>query len=128
MANKKKDSLLGMSHSTANHKLKKAIIFKFVQLNGLDICFQCEEKIESIDDLSIEHKTPWMSSENPIESFFDLDNIAFSHLSCNSAAAARPHKKYFSKEEKLEAEKIRDRLRYRTQGRRGKRRKMINVP
>jgi hypothetical protein len=44
-------------------------------------------EIESEKQLSIEHKIPWLDSENPISLFFDLENIAFSHLSCNSSAA-----------------------------------------
>ena len=38
--------------------------------------------------LSIEHKIPWLDSDNPKELFFNLEkNIAFSHLSCNISAA-----------------------------------------
>ena len=29
---------------------------------------------------------PWLDSINPKESFFDINNIAFSHLSCNVGA------------------------------------------
>lgn len=55
----------------------------------LNFCHQCGLKIENVDELSVEHKTPWLDSEDPVKNFFDLDNIAFSHLSCNSAAARR---------------------------------------
>ena len=46
-----------------------------------------------MSDLSIEHKVPWMSADNPIDAFFDLDNIAFSHLKCNVMVSNRviPH-------------------------------------
>lgn len=47
------------------------------------------EKIENIRDLSVEHREPWQSAENPKESFFDLDNIEFSHLNCNILAGDR---------------------------------------
>ena len=87
MSNKKKTEQLGMSHGTATHRLRKHIMFKFVQMQGCDICFQCGEKIESVDHLSVEHKIPWLDSDDPVGLFFDLSNIAFSHLSCNVGAA-----------------------------------------
>lgn len=42
---------------------------------------------------------PWLDSDNPISNFFDLNNIAFSHLKCNIADRRRPNKKYFSDDE-----------------------------
>ncbi len=42
-----------------------------------------------MSEFSIEHKIPWQSAEDPKESFFDLDNIAFSHLKCNIKAASK---------------------------------------
>lgn len=91
--NKKKNDLLGMPHGTATGRLRKAILFQLVQETNKDICFRCGNKIESIDDLSIEHKTSWQSSKNPVESFFDLKNITFSHLDCNISSANKniPH-------------------------------------
>jgi len=41
--------------------------------------------IDSVEELSIEHKIPWLN--NSSELFWDLDNIAFSHLICNTRAA-----------------------------------------
>ena len=43
-----------------------------------DICFKCKSKIKIVEELSIEHKLPWEGIS--IELFWDLDNIAFSHL------------------------------------------------
>ncbi len=85
-SNKKKSEQLGMNHATASNRLKKNIMFQMMQELGKDNCFQCGEKIEYVVDLSVEHKIPWLDSEDPIGLYFDLDNIAFSHLSCNSAA------------------------------------------
>lgn len=85
----KKDKLLGMSHSTAANQLRKAIMFQLVQQSGRDTCHQCGQTIETVDDLSIEHIDPWQSAEEPLETFFDLNNIAFSHLRCNISAAKR---------------------------------------
>jgi hypothetical protein len=43
--------------------------------------------MESEKELSIEHKIPWLDSEDPKDLFFNLNNIAFSHLTCNVKAA-----------------------------------------
>lgn len=87
MSNKKKMAMqLGMPQGTAAHKLRKAIMFQMIQKLDLDWCFQCGNKIETIEELSVEHKIPWLDKENAKELFFDLDNIAFSHLKCNVSA------------------------------------------
>ncbi len=87
MGNEKKSRQLGMSFNKAQRILKKTILFDLVKKLKLDTCYRCNRRIEDIKNLSIEHKKPWLNSENPIELFFDLNNIAFSHLSCNSACA-----------------------------------------
>jgi hypothetical protein len=84
-----KDKLLGMPFGTASHRLRKEIMFSMVKELGRDRCFRCGEKIEHIDDLSIEHKSPWQSAPDPKASFFSLDNISFSHLTCNSGTGDR---------------------------------------
>ena len=78
----KKDDQLGMSHSTASHRLRKLILFSLIN----QTCHRCKEKIESVKELSIEHKIAWQDSSDPVGLFFDLGNIAFSHLSCNSGS------------------------------------------
>ena len=83
----KKKQQLGIDPGTVAHTLRKNLLFHFVKQTNNNICFQCNMEIKIIDDLSIEHKIPWLDSENPIELFFNLDNIAFSHLSCNIKAA-----------------------------------------
>lgn len=103
-ANNKKTKALGMSIGTASNRLRKMILFSLVCELKRDICYQCGGKIILVSDLSIEHKKPWLQADNPRESFFDLGNIAFSHLSCNSAAGAglahRPNKICFTPEER----------------------------
>lgn len=116
--NKNKKNLLGEPAGTASAKLRKSILFQLIVETGRDICFQCGNKIELIEELSIEHKQPWMKAENPRESFFDLDNIAFSHLGCNCRAAdkggfrpnARGGESVHAKLTWNEAEKIRERI------------------
>ena len=82
-----KDRLLGMPHGTASNRLRKTILYSMLYGKVYDRnCFQCGEEIVDVDDLSIEHRKPWQSADDPRVSFFDLDNIAFSHLRCNSRA------------------------------------------
>ena len=83
----KKTEQLGMNPSTAAHGLKKSILFNFAKMLGYAWCYQCATEIKDIDKFTIEHKNPWLDSENPVDNFFDLDNIAFSHASCNYSAA-----------------------------------------
>jgi hypothetical protein len=87
--NDKKSKQLGMPIGTATHRLRKLIMFDLLKKFRLNFCFQCSEEIISVDDLSIEHKTPWLDSDNPLELFYSLDNIAFSHSHCNIKAARR---------------------------------------
>lgn len=83
--NQKKATQLGMPFGTANNKLKKYILFSLLKEQGRNICFQCGDEIASAVEFSIEHKIPWL--DNNVELFWDLGNIAFSHLHCNCGAA-----------------------------------------
>lgn len=85
----KKNELLGINFSTASARLKKSIFFSLVCRLELNVCYRCNEPINFENELSIEHKESWMLSDDPIGLFFDLDNIAFSHLSCNSGSYLR---------------------------------------
>lgn len=77
----RKNAFLGMAHGTASNRLRKMVLFDLLQRHGEDVCFKCSEKIENLDELSIEHKQPWEGVS--VELFWSLDNIAFSHLRCN---------------------------------------------
>lgn len=103
--NEKKHQLLGMNAGTAFHQLRKSIIFQLVCETGKDSCFRCEEKIETVAEFSIEHKDAWMSCNDPLAAFFDLNNIAFSHYSCNCKAASKP-RKYDTEEQRKEARRV----------------------
>lgn len=89
-----REEQLGMSVGKARNILNKSIMFMLVQKSNMDTCFQCGHKIESVDELTVEHMTPWLHEENAIELYFDLDNIAFSHAFCNSSAARRGNRDY----------------------------------
>lgn len=86
-SNEKKNQQLGMPYGTACNRLRKQVMFSMMQKCGMDTCHQCGEKIESVDKLSVEHKIPWLDSVDPVGLFFDIDNIAFSHLHCNCKAS-----------------------------------------
>ena len=87
--NKKKYKQLGMPYGTAYARLRKMVLFKVLRESGKNVCFQCNGLIQNVDDLSLEHKRPWLDSADPIETFFDLENIAFSHIKCNVAAGRK---------------------------------------
>lgn len=89
-----------MPQGTASNKLKKSLMFSMIVKLELDICFQCGRKINTCDEMSVEHKIPWLHSKDPKALFFSLDNIAFSHLKCNIGAARPVNKKYHSEDEK----------------------------
>lgn len=83
--NKEKSKQLGMPFGTANNRLRKKIMFYLAQKCGMDKCHRCGQQIEDVTQFSIEHKVPWLHSDNPGDLFFGMENISFSHLSCNCA-------------------------------------------
>jgi len=84
-SNEQKALQLGMPFGTACNRLRKNILFKLLVDFKLNVCFHCNRDITNVDELSIEHKQPWFKTNADL--FWDLDNIAFSHYSCNSGAA-----------------------------------------
>lgn len=103
--NEKKTDQLGIPYGTASHKLRKALMFSMAKELKKDICLHCKVAIENIDEFSIDHIVPWLDSNNPKELFYDLSNIAFSHIKCNISKARKPLKKYFTLHDRLEATK-----------------------
>ena len=63
----------------------------------MDKCHRCGEPIETIKQFSIEHTENWLNSENPKELFFDVEKIAFSHLTCNVSHGKQSRNNNFSK-------------------------------
>jgi hypothetical protein len=82
---------LGMPYGTASQRLKKSLMLMLAQKCGMDICCRCAQRISVAGELSIEHIEPWQDVDAAL--FWDLNNIGFSHLSCNVAAARRPNRK-----------------------------------
>lgn len=87
---------LGMPYGTATGRLRKMILFDLLKRHNENICFKCGESIQKIEDLSIEHKQPWENRDTAL--FWDLDNIAFSHIHCNR----RIYVKKYTEEERRE--------------------------
>ena len=92
-SNDRKSEALGMKHGTAAGRLRKALLFKYAKLAGADICYRCDSKIETTNEFSIDHKIDWLNHEDPPETFFDLDNVVFSHQRCNIICAGGHNKK-----------------------------------
>ena len=88
-----KSKRLGMAHSVARFRLNKIILFNLLYKHKENVCYRCTRKIDTIDELSIEHKQPWFYSPDPFRMFFDLENIAFSHLKCNSSEGGKRNKR-----------------------------------
>ena len=69
-----------------NSNKKKNILYNLLVRFNLNKCCQCGNTIDKVEGLSIEHKTPWSDSDTPKELFFNLESMAFPHLSCNCRA------------------------------------------
>ena len=80
-----------MNESTARNRLVKLLLFDFVKKTNLDTSYRCGEKIINVGGFSIDHKESWLY--NSIDSFWDLDNIAYSHKICNSIEPNKRRKK-----------------------------------
>lgn len=105
----KKAEQLGMNPSTASNRLVKDILYSFIVGTGFDLCCKCGDFM-SREDFSVEHIDPWLDSDNPVDMYFDLKNVSFSHLSCNVKDVRRPTQKYFTEEEKRAAKRESDRV------------------
>lgn len=84
-ANKKRGELLGVPFGTGQRRLAKSIMYNLASPVS---CFRCGKEV-LIEDFSIDHKAAWQKADNPKEAFFDVSNIAFSHINCNMAEGGR---------------------------------------
>lgn len=99
----KKTLQLGMNVSTAQHRLLRDVLFSLVMKVG-HTCFKCGGELTR-ETFSIEHKTPWLDSEDPLRSFFDIENIAFSHFVCNVSDARKVNRSPLSLRERWAIQK-----------------------
>lgn len=108
MSKEEKKRQLGMDPGTASNRLVKDLLWNFIVLSQSNFCYRCGAEM-CRDTFSVEHKEPWLHSQDPVGIFFDLDNIAFSHLSCNVSASRRLNKIYANEQERRKAK---DKRRY----------------
>lgn len=87
MSDKKKEQL-GMNPSTASGRLVKDVLWSLIVKTKQDICCKCNNSMTR-ETFSIEHVKPWLDSDDPVGLYFDLENISFSHLSCNISDARK---------------------------------------
>lgn len=73
---------LGIAISTAKHRLDRIIMFSLIGRLNINICFRCKKPM-TVNNFSIEHKIPWLHDPDAKNLYFDLNNIDFSHNSCN---------------------------------------------
>lgn len=99
---------LGMDPGTANYRLTRDLLWNFILVTGCHHCYRCGEEMTR-ENFSIEHVKPWLHSEDPLGLYFDIDNISYSHQSCNYSAGSRPNKIYESQEERI---RVKSRRRY----------------
>lgn len=78
----KKKAKLGMSPSAARDRLTRQLLWREIKDTP---CYRCGEAM-SLETYSIEHVVPWLNSEAPIDVYFNLDNVSFSHSVCNKRA------------------------------------------
>lgn len=81
--------VLGCSLSAARSRLIREILFSLLAALGRTACFRCGKEMTS-ETVSIDHVQPWLHADNARDLYFDVANIDFSHVMCNSLAARRP--------------------------------------
>jgi hypothetical protein len=91
LANEEKDYQLGMPQGTARGLLIKMLLFKMIRELGVNCCHRCGDEIDDWKKLSLDHVVNWLYSEDPIGTYFDVTNIAFSHQGCNSGHSRNAH-------------------------------------
>jgi len=87
----RKTKILGESFSNAYYRLTKDLLFSQAIAAG-HTCYRCKEALTR-ETFSIEHKIDWLNHEEAAKMFFDVDNIAYSHLQCNTRAQAYKNRK-----------------------------------
>lgn len=93
---KNKNEFLGMNVGTATARLKKNLMFVMAQRLGEDVCYRCDNKIETPEEMSIDHKKSWLYVDAGL--FWDVANVGFSHRRCNKTDRPKLPKKHFPPE------------------------------
>lgn len=88
---KRREEQLGMPYGTACARLRKSIMFSLIKECGKAVCFRCQKPILTERELSIDHINWWENIDSDL--FWDLNNVAFSHLRCNTMTQRRGNRK-----------------------------------
>jgi hypothetical protein len=80
----RKRAVLGRHMSSAMRALTRDLLFHFAVSTGHK-CYRCGNGLDR-ETFSIDHKQDWLNSDDPKAKFYDIENIAFSHLRCNITA------------------------------------------
>jgi len=80
-------AFLGIDYGTARARLTKLIMYDQARRLNMLNCYRCGQHIDDVNDFTIDHKQHWLRVS--VELFYDMDNIAFSHHSCNSRHCRR---------------------------------------
>lgn len=81
-----KTTFLGMSYGMAMGRLRRNVRYRLLAIHGENQCYVCHKAILAAEEISLEHKRPWLNQKEGRKLFWDLNNIAFSHRRCN-----KPH-------------------------------------
>lgn len=77
-------NVFGIGRSTAERRLLRILVRElFKDKLGRLYCFRCEKQILDDHPFDIDHKVSWKTAKDPETMYFDVNNIALSHQSCN---------------------------------------------
>lgn len=67
-ANQRKSEKLGIPFGTACSRLRKLVLFSLLLKLEENVCFVCEGPILTADEMTIEHKRPWLNADAELSS------------------------------------------------------------
>ncbi len=83
---KAKSKQLGRTYHSSQTRLRTLLLFDLLKRHKENICYRCNKEILTVEELTIDHKIDWFRADTKL--YWDLKNIAFSHLLCNAKAGA----------------------------------------
>lgn len=58
-------------------------MFELVEKCNMDTYYRCDAENKNFEDFTIDHKESWLLSNESVNMFYSMGNIAFSHAKCN---------------------------------------------
>jgi 5-methylcytosine-specific restriction endonuclease McrA len=96
---KRYSAMLGMDVSNALRKLARKMLFVFAEELGRTTCCRCGKRIETFQEMSLDHLENWIGHADAPKVFWDLANVRLAHVRCNVAEAGK--RKKLSRKAKL---------------------------